>query len=515
MFYIMLSFIAGYLLYQNYQLRQQLLHFQTEAQTLQKKVFNLNALLDSIPVGLTVFKPDGNIFCRNKHARQLTRPDKNTLDKQQYEICSIDTGLPYPAEKTPFRQALQGKQTFIDDAEIKICNRSIPVEMWGTPIYDMQGKLIFIITLFQEIGKRLKLECAREQQMRQILGDKERFRTIAETMPIPLFIVSLADGLILYANPQAAETFGIVLNKLIGKQIVDLYYHFEDRHAFLGALLKNQQVRSYELQYVRADGTPFWALAYSKIMLYNHEQVVLTSMLDISERKKVEEERIRFTEKLCHLNEAYQRFVPQAFLKLLDKEQITDIKLGDHVEKEMTILFADIRDFTRLSERMTPQENFNFINAYLSVMEPAIRQHRGFIDKYIGDAIMALFPHCADDAVQSALTMLDRLVDFNQQENCKQVKKEPVQIGIGINTGKLMLGTIGGEQRMDGTVIADAVNLASRVESLTKNYTTNLLITHNTYLQLKNKSYYQIKKVDAVKVKGKSEIVTVYAVDRA
>ncbi|MEK7990310.1 MAG: adenylate/guanylate cyclase domain-containing protein, partial [Thiotrichaceae bacterium] len=489
---------------------QQLNEINHENKTLKTRIFNLNALVDSIPIGLTIFKPDGQIFCRNQYARQLTHPDQET-DTQDYEVCSIDTGLPYPAEKTPFKQALKGKQTFIDDAEIKICNRAIPVEMWGTPIYDAQQQLIFIVTLFRDIGQRFKLEQAREQAMRQLLGEKERFRTIAETMPIPLFIISLSDGLILYANPQAADSFGLPLSKLIGTQIVDLYYHFEDRHAFLGQLLKEQQVRSYELQYVRANGVPFWALVYSKIMLYNHEQVILTSMLDITERKKVEEERIRFTEELYELNQAYQRFVPQEFLNLLDKPKVTDIKLGDHVEKEMTILFADIRDFTRLSEQMTPQENFNFINAYLGEMEPVIRQYGGFIDKYVGDAIMALFPRNADDAVQGALAMLETLIDFNQRD-CKQVQKESIRIGIGINTGVLMLGTIGGEKRMDGTVIADAVNLASRVESLTKNYTTDLLITHNTYLKLQDKSSYLIEKVDAVKVKGKSELVTVYAV---
>jgi PAS domain S-box-containing protein len=515
MLLIVLSFgLTAYQFYHNHRLRQQLHELNREKQILQTKVFNMNALIDSMPIGISVFKPDGTLFCRNQHARQLTRPDINNLEKQDYEVCSIDTGLPYPAEKTPFKQALSGKQTFIDDAEIKICNRAIPIEMWGTPVYDAKGKLIFISTLFRDITQRTKSNQMQERQMRQLLGEKERFRTIAETMPIPLFIISLADGLILYANPQAADSFGLPLEKLKGKQMVDLYYHFEDRHAFLGKLLKEQQIRSYEIEYVRADGTPFWALVYSKIMLYNHEQVILTSMLDITERKKVEQERIRFTEELCELNQAYQRFVPQKFLNLLDKDKITDIQLGDHVEKEMTILFADIRDFTRLSEQMTPQENFNFINAYLSKMEPVIRQYGGFIDKYVGDAIMALFPCSADDAVQSALSMLETLVIFNQQTDCEQVAREPVQIGIGINTGKLMLGTIGGEKRMDGTVIADAVNLASRVESLTKLYEANLLITKNTFMQLQDKSCYQIKKVDAVQVKGKSEVVTVFSVAR-
>jgi len=202
--------------------------------------------------------------------------------------------------------------------------------------------------------------------------------------------------------------------------------------------------------------------------------------------------------------------VPREFLSLLDKKSVLEVQLGDQVAKEMTILFSDIRGFTSLSEKMTPQDNFNFINAYLSQMEPVIHQHQGVIDKYIGDAIMALFPTCADDAVRGANAMLKKLAHYNQDR--QQESLPPVSIGIGLNTGPLMLGTIGGENRMDGTVISDAVNLASRIEELTKIYGTPLLITEQTYLKLAEPLHYHIRVIDAVKVKGKSEIVTVYEI---
>ena len=109
---------------------------------------------------------------------------------------------------------------------------------------------------------------------------------------------------------------------------------------------------------------------------------------------------------LFQLNKAYERFVPNQFLHFLEKSSIIDVQLGDQVQLEMSVLFSDIRDFTTLSENMTPEENFQFINSYLSRMEPAIIENHGFIDKYIGDAIMALFSGEADNAVKAGIAML-------------------------------------------------------------------------------------------------------------
>ena len=221
-------------------------------------------------------------------------------------------------------------------------------------------------------------------------------------------------------------------------------------------------------------------------------------------------ENARFYQEITDLNKAYERFVPHEFLRLLNKRSVVDVALGDQVEKEMSILFSDIRGFTALSEKMSPQENFNFINTYLSQMEPIITQHQGFIDKYIGDAIMALFPGQADDAVRASIAMLKQLVEYNQQRQTACL--DPIAIGIGLNTGALMLGTVGGKNRMDGTVISDAVNLASRIEGLTKRYGTALLISETTYACLSAPDQYAIRTIDRVKVKGKSAPVTVYEV---
>ncbi|HEY9831743.1 MAG TPA: AAA family ATPase [Stenomitos sp.] len=241
---------------------------------------------------------------------------------------------------------------------------------------------------------------------------------------------------------------------------------------------------------------------------FTPERIEMLSML--SAQAAISIENARLYSNMTALNTAYERFVPRQFLQFLKKESIVDVQLGDQIQQEMSVLFSDIRDFTTLSESMTPQDNFKFINSYLSRMEPTIRENQGFIDKYIGDAIMALFSGEADNALKAGISMLYRLTEYNQ--NRMTSGYQPIQIGIGINTGSLMLGTVGGSNRMDGTVISDAVNLASRVESLTKNYEIPLLITYQTFSRLSNPGDYKIRKIDQVKVKGKSELVTVYEV---
>ncbi|HLO51178.1 MAG TPA: adenylate/guanylate cyclase domain-containing protein [Kamptonema sp.] len=213
---------------------------------------------------------------------------------------------------------------------------------------------------------------------------------------------------------------------------------------------------------------------------------------------------------LQELNESFLRFVPRQFLQLLDKSSIIDIQLGDQIQQEVSVLFSDIRDFTSLSEKMSPQDNFKFINSYLSRMEPAILENHGFIDKYIGDAIMALFNGLADHAVNAGMAMLRSLSEYNI--TYQNSDHPPLKIGIGINTGISMLGIVGGTSRMDGTVIGDVVNVASRIEELTKQYGVSLLISDRTYFELQKPTDYNVRFIGQVKVKGKVELVGVYEV---
>jgi len=217
-----------------------------------------------------------------------------------------------------------------------------------------------------------------------------------------------------------------------------------------------------------------------------------------------------YSARLEALLSAYGRFVPHELLRLLDKGSILDVKLGDQAEKEMTVLFSDIRSFTSLSETMTPFENFNFINSYLRRMGPEIRANRGFIDKYIGDAIMALFPERPDDALAAALAMQGRLREYNVHRAKSGYRQ--ISIGTGVHTGSLMLGTVGEHERMDGSVIADAVNLCSRLQALTRVYGAQVLTTGRTLKGLANPGQFPCRFIDRIRVRGKKQTVLLFEV---
>jgi len=238
------------------------------------------------------------------------------------------------------------------------------------------------------------------------------------------------------------------------------------------------------------------------------------------ERRRELKEKLAAYERNAALARVFERFVPKAFLDRLQRRAITDIDLGQCVEKKMTTLFSDIRSFTTLVERMTPEENFEFINEYLGYMEPAIHQQLGFIDKYIGDAVMALFDDDAADegdhrdrggaeqAVRAAVGMHEALDRYNALRRSRG--DDPIEIGVGLHTGDLMLGTIGGRDRLNASVIGDAVNLASRIEGLTKRYGARTLLSDETVASLPADHGHTLRVVDRVRVKGKREPTTVY-----
>ncbi|NEQ75035.1 MAG: response regulator [Okeania sp. SIO2C9] len=220
--------------------------------------------------------------------------------------------------------------------------------------------------------------------------------------------------------------------------------------------------------------------------------------------------RIKTHIQLSKITNSYERFVPYEYVKLLSKENILDVKLGDRVSKEMAIFFSDIRSFTTISENMTPQETFAFVNGYLQEVSPEIRDRNGLIIKFIGDAIMAVFLEGADDALQAAIGKLRKLQEYNQTQQAEGLPQ--IQVGIGIHVGFIMVGIVGEPNRMSGDALSDHVNLTARLESLTKYYGVSLLISESAFQGLKDTEKYQIRFLDRASVKGRHKAINVYEV---
>ncbi len=204
------------------------------------------------------------------------------------------------------------------------------------------------------------------------------------------------------------------------------------------------------------------------------------------------------------------RFVPYEYLDFLDKKSILDVKLGDHVSSDsMAVMFSDIRSFTTISEGMTPKENFDFVNAYLKRVAPVIRGQAGFIVKFLGDGMMAVFPKGAESGVKGAIEKLRQVEEYNTHR--KADGWNPIKVGIGVHTGHMMVGMVGEKARMQGDAFSDNVNLTARLEGLTKYYGVAFLISGDTYKAI-DTSQYHIRFLDNVAVKGKELPIKIYEV---
>ncbi|SFN17685.1 AAA family ATPase [Variovorax sp. OV329] len=238
---------------------------------------------------------------------------------------------------------------------------------------------------------------------------------------------------------------------------------------------------------------------------------VIASQAAISiENAGLVQELERSLDAQVELTNAHARFVPHQFLASLGRRNIQDVRLGDHASKSLSVLFSDIRGFTPLIGSLTPRASIDFINAYIGRMEPAILGNGGFVDSYIGDAIMALFDGPPDDAVAAGIGMLGALREFNTERSA--AGQVPLSIGVGINTGALMLGTIGGPNRIKCGVIGDPVNLAARIEGLTKQLAVPLLVGDETVGGLTRPGAFLLRPVGRVVLVGRSEAVVVHEV---
>ncbi len=325
---------------------------------------------------------------------------------------------------------------------------------------------------------------------------EQRLKTLVDATPVPIIISRIEDGQIIYVNAVAGPILGVTTDEILGRKVIDFYKNPEDKQKLAGILKKEGKVDHYQIQFKKQDGSILWGDVSQRPLIFDNEPCILSACNDVTHLKE--------------LTEAASRFVPAEYLSFLQKESLVDISLGDHVTDEMTVMFSDLRSFTTISEQMTPQENFDFVNAYLGRVSPAVREFGGFIVKYLGDGIMAIFPKTADDAVQAGIETLNQVNIYNDYRAKRD--RQPIHIGIGVNTGHMMVGMVGEEGRMQGDAFSDNVNLTSRLEGLTKFYSVSFIISAATKNALSDCSKYNIRFLDKVQVKGKMNALDLYEV---
>jgi adenylate cyclase len=213
------------------------------------------------------------------------------------------------------------------------------------------------------------------------------------------------------------------------------------------------------------------------------------------------------------IKETFGRFVNK---EIAEQALTGKIALGG-VRKTATIMFSDIRSFTAISERLAPEAVVEFLNEYMTRMVDCVERTHGVVDKFIGDAIMAVWgasvtqgsPEAdALESVKAMILMRRSLMEFNRGRGSDD--KPVIRIGCGVNTGPCLAGQIGSANKMEYTVIGDTVNLASRIESLNKPFGTDILISENTYRLIKK--YVIVEPMPPITVKGKAEPLQIYAV---
>ncbi|TGN14280.1 adenylate/guanylate cyclase domain-containing protein [Leptospira ilyithenensis] len=235
--------------------------------------------------------------------------------------------------------------------------------------------------------------------------------------------------------------------------------------------------------------------------------ITLRTARIFEKRRQLKEEFEKSNDIFIETNRFYEKFIPREFLTYLGKDSIENISLGDSNQREMTVLFADIWEYYDIIYSNPVETRILFTNSYLGRIGPNISNNNGFIDKYIGSAVMALFDGGIQDAVRAAEQIQWELEKYNERRRGNGFI--PLHAGIGIHSGETMLGIIGESERMESTVISDTVNLASRIQGLTKKYSARILISLTSLMLHEDLDNIPYRILDFVRVKGKKETVMI------
>lgn len=332
----------------------------------------------------------------------------------------------------------------------------------------------------------------------RIPSDLEELLALSED----LLWVARRDGLIVRASASSETVLGYRREELEGHPFLDRI-HPDDVAPTLAVIegaRESGRVAHFRNRYRARDGSWRW-LEWSARMSPERDLAFAVGR-DVTRTVELEEERER-------LLLAQARFVPKAFLDVLGKGNIADVRPGESVQRDIAVLFADVRAFATLSERMTARQTFDFVNSYLELAGPIIRSHGGIVDKYIGDAVMGLFPDGPESALRAAVDLQTRV---RAAAATTPAGRPVIDIGIGVHAGVAILGFVGEPERLQATVISDAVNVCARLERLTRTYDAGIVVSEQVLLATPDPEAFGHRFLGRTRVSGKSERVATYDV---
>ena len=340
-----------------------------------------------------------------------------------------------------------------------------------------------VIVLWDEKNRKLQVMAS----IGELFFDQEK---INSELPVLLSIILSGQSEIITDTVELRKV-GIVLPHIRSV----LYSALKVNHRVMGAVIL---ASNEDIQYAAADLKLLTALALQSSAAIESALLYEKNIREANERE----------EAMRKVYEITGKFVPHEFILSLGHKVITDVRLGDQVERIVTVLFSDIREYTTIAEQMTPDENFRFVCSFNERMGPFIRKHNGFVNQYLGDAIMAIFPENAADALSAAVDMQRELEQFNIARQLSN--QSPIRIGVGMHTGSLIMGITGDNERMDACTISDTVNTASRLEGLTKHYKSGIILSEASLEQIKNKENFHLRNLGLVQLKGKQESLKIH-----
>lgn len=302
-------------------------------------------------------------------------------------------------------------------------------------------------------------------------------------------------GLIQKGTSAIVAADRVELNPALNHLKSVMYAPLKVKHRTLGMVILGHED---EVEYTAAELKLLTTISLQAATAIESAHLYQKGLKEVQDR----EEAVR------KIHDASQKFVPSEFIKSLGKAKITEVSLGDLVEREVTVVFVDIRGFTTISEDLDPRDNFLFVNAFNNRMGPIIRKNGGFIMQYLGDGFMALFPEGSQDALSASVEMHEVLQQYNQERALKD--RLPVRIGVGMQNGKLIMGITGDSERLDAAIISDTVNTAARIEGLSKHYGTSILLTEECRKNLTNPEDFDFRYLGRVQLKGKTNPIDLY-----